>query len=199
MSKKLILCEGKWDLRLLNEYIKHRNLDFELETFSVEDIEGQDKRGKESDMIQSFGNSYYPCEILIKSENGREILKDVYSNEIHGFLEKSFSINLLIDLDHCTIDEWLDEVNKKTNFTNETNTLTECELVATTEMVGYRCRIEVGGRKRGEVIISAFRDKMEEAAGIDKGIHDTKEQKFSIIREYAQCGELDSVLSNTIF
>ena len=200
MKKTLILCEGKWDLRLLSEYFENNKKHINFRQFSIEDVE-EDNRGEESRVIREFNNPYYPSDYFIKSENGRNFFKRTYASSINNLMGSGYRVNLLLDLDHRNISEWVDEINTmcaSRNYTKPTKTAIKEQIYDSKSICGHILEVIVGEEPKDEFRTVSFKTKMEEAAGIDKG-QDNNSKKWKKVRKLSRDKDFQQAIERTYF
>jgi hypothetical protein len=178
MTTELFLCEGKWDLKLLKKYLSKKSPRSSPEYFKMESVD-KNQRGIETDKIRDLKNEYHPTDILVKSENGRKFFKRTYAASIMTFVEASFDLKILCDFDHNGIDRWVNDVNEKVEgkYTTPVETSVHRQKFTSDSVSSYIMNIEINNEVKKQFGLVGFETKMEEAAGIDKGIHDRSDNE----------------------
>lgn len=199
MTTKLVLCEGKWDLRLLKQYILNSLPHLSPEYFRMENV-SENECGVESNKIRALQNDHYPTDTLVKSENGRSFFKDTYASSITTFAESSFDLSLLCNFDYKGVDGWVEDVNEKVagRYTTPINTSINDQRYSSGPISSYVMDIIIGGQVRKKFGLVGFESNMEEVVGIDKGIHDSDDRK-TLIDEFAENRHLDRAISRVMF
>ena len=95
------------------------------------------------------------------------------------FVEASFDLKILCDFDHNGIDRWVNDVNEKVEgkYTTPVETSVHRQKFTSDSVSSYIMNIEINNEVKKQFGLVGFETKMEEAAGIDKGIHDRSDNE----------------------
>ncbi|MCG1004500.1 MULTISPECIES: hypothetical protein [Halobacterium] len=197
MSRSLILCEGKWDMHLLRQVFERLDSHLDVREFNLEEYDGP-RRGEETRKIDWLKRPDYPGDVLIKAEGGRTFLKRTIASSINDLVDGDLHLRILADLDHRSVDEWLGDVNERFDYTKDVRIDTTSQIYDCNILCCHSCSIFIGGNSVDEFNLIAFKQKMEEAVGIDKGIHD-KNDKCRLINQFSEdSGDFNVAVERTI-
>jgi hypothetical protein len=181
--KRLILCEGKHDVLLVKSFFEHEYPDTPIETFRAKEQEFSTVGsliGMESDKIRWFDGSYHDFDVLLKSENGIENLRQVVPKIVRQLEGLHVEKRLVVDLDGGTLDEFLRDINERIRGTHNGYSFVQTERIyKNSHLIAVKTEL----RKRGSPVdnynLVAFHDNFEDSAGIDKKSDDddTKQAK----------------------
>jgi len=199
MSPELILCEGKWDLVLLQKYIDRYRKSYNTDYFLMENVD-VDQRGKETRKIRNLNEPYYPYNLFVKSENGRSFHKRTYAATVMTLAEGSFGFHLMIDCDNKGVEGWLSDVNEKCDgkYTKTVKSIKKETKYRSAEISSHIAEVRINGISIDEFGIIGFRSSMEEAVGIDKGAHDASD-KEELIERFVDDTDFQKAVERVIF
>lgn len=169
---------------LISNVLDRLGSHLDVQEFDLNEYDGQ-RRGEETRKIDWLKNPSYPKDVLIKAEGGRTFLKRTIASSINDLVGDGLELLVLADLDHRSVDEWLDDVNERFNYTKEVKITTESRIYDCDILCCHKCYVSIGGQTIDEFGLIAFKKKMEEAVGVDKGTHG-KDRKRELIDQFSQ-------------
>ena len=181
--KKLVLSEGKRDVRLVEVFYEELDDDVSVDTFYGEDVDYQRLKPRESNEIRKFLGRRNPDDVLAKSENGKENLKRVFTKLVSFLAAQDVTVTLLIDLDGNGLDALLDDLDTRVadNYQGNEFAIQEVERLARSrQLIATQTELysERDGR-RGTFELVAFREDLETAADVrDSDDDDTEGEKL---------------------
>lgn len=98
MSRLILFCEGRRDVRLVETYYEEVGQDVGVARFHAEDYEYSTVERQQPDRIRSF-TSMARDDVLAKSEGGRDDLLERFAEYLRMLVRLSPRLCLLIDLD----------------------------------------------------------------------------------------------------
>ena len=180
--KKLVLSEGKRDVRLVEVFYEELATEVRVDTFYGEEVAYQRLKNQESDKIQNFAERRNPYDVLAKSEGGKPDLKRVFTKLVKPLARWDVTVTLLIDLDGNGLKALIDDLDTSIadNYRGNEFGFQEIErlgrsrqLIATqTEL--YSKRDE---SRHGTFELVAFHEDLETVADIQKSDDDDTENE----------------------
>lgn len=117
--KRLVLSEGRRDVRFIELFYETVIPDSSIDTFYGEDIAYSRLKNQESEAIRNFLERRNPYDVLAKSENGKDDLKTVFSKLARFLAKCPIDVTLLIDLDRGTLNGLMDDLDTRVDDTYE--------------------------------------------------------------------------------
>jgi hypothetical protein len=172
--KQLVLSEGVHDVLLVECFYESEFPSSELKPVYAEELEFDDLtdlQGQETKKIKNFLQRFNPYDVLVKSENGKPNLIQVFVKTVNFLASKPLELCLLIDLDGGSMSSLLATLDKKARGTYKSADLriSQSESIHSNEhMEVVEAELHDGNRVRDNFRITAFTDSFETAAKIDK-------------------------------
>lgn len=180
--KRVVLCEGRRDVRLVETFYDELADDVSLDTFYGEDVAYERLRAQESDAIRNFRERRNPYDVLAKSENGKPDLKRVFTKLIRVLARWDIAVTLLVDLDGGSLDDLLADLDTRVrdNYSGQEFGVEFSERVnASSEQTAAVA--EFRSRRDGQSIdtfdVVAFHHDLETSADIDGSEQGTEERE----------------------
>lgn len=191
---RVVLCEGKRDVKLIEQYYEQSQGSPELNRVHGENIDHSNLKNRESDAVRNFTERRNPYDILVKSENGVPNLKRLFV-KIADFLMKQpeFRVCLLIDLD----EKGYDHLDHTSNTRRYRELLSELDtrvgdnyqgkdLKIQQDSIHTRSSVQIAGEATlrsaqgpvGSFDVLAFHSDLEDAAGISDGDEITEDERL---------------------
>lgn len=201
MSGRVVFCEGKRDVRLVERFYELERTGVSVDTFLGEEVDHERLRNFERRKLENFAERRNPYDTLVKSENGIEKLETQFATLCHFLLKRpAYDVCYLTDLDKKDYDH-LQHGSDVRKYRELLETLDE-RVQSVHQGQDYRIewsdpsdktRVQLAGEATlhsadgplGTFDVLAFRSDLEDSAGIDD------------LRDYETEGErLDSFLSD---
>lgn len=199
--KRLVLSEGRRDIRLVGLFYEEISPDTCIDTFYGEDVSYDRLKSHESKAIRNFLERRNPYHVLVKSENGKPNLKRVFIKLIRFLVTSDVRVVLLIDLDGDEFDALIDDLDTRVEDTYQGSQLgvKEVEKIDHShEMLASRLELysKSNGDRHGCFKLLAFYNDLETASGIDESNGgSSEEQKLRhLVTDKQVCGPMRSVL-----
>ncbi len=195
---RVVLCEGKRDVRLVEKFYELERTGVEVGTFLGEEVAHSDLKNRESVTFRNFLERRNPNDVLAKSENGVENLEQLFVKLARHFLkQRSVRVCLLIDLDKknyyhpsyasdtATYRELLEDLDERVG-----DNYRGSDLRIERDGLHRKSSAQIAGEatlhsERGEIgafDLLAFRSDLEDAAEILDG--DSSEVEDGKLREF---------------
>lgn len=143
---------------------------FYVVPFRAEEIDPNDRFPRETKKIRTFINRHGDDALLVKSEQGKPELKEVFVSFLNELVEKRAFFALLIDLDG----------KDHTNVISDLNSMVQERYPAKSgisvlkgptshpDFIRCRCEVSLGGEYSDTFGIVAFLDSLESTVGIQQ-------------------------------
>jgi len=179
--KRLVLSEGRRDVRLVDAFYTELDSDVAVKTFHGEDVAYERLKNKESDEVRNFLERRNPYDVLAKSENGKPDLKQIFTKLIWFLSRQDVTLTLLIDLDGTGLQYLLADLDERveTNYDGkELGIRVTQRLGENSEQITAVAKLysKDDESSYGDFEIIAFKDDLEATADID-GSEDTSVER----------------------
>ncbi|MEZ3144491.1 hypothetical protein [Halobaculum sp. MBLA0143] len=188
---RVVLCEGKRDVRLVEQFYELEYAGVEVDRFLAEDVDHQRVRNFERRKLQNFTERRNPYDVLVKSENGVENLEFQFAGLCNVLLKQpDYEVCLLTDLDKKNYDhlthgsdirkyrELLKQLDERIQSVHEGRAY-EIEWsdphAKTSVQVAGEATLHSKQGPVGSFDVLAFRSDLEEASDIRDGDRDETE------------------------
>jgi hypothetical protein len=178
--KQLVLSEGVHDVLLVECFYESEFPSSELKPVYAEELEFNDLtdlQGQETKKIKNFLQRYNPYDVLVKSENGKPNLIQVFVKTVNFLAAAELELCLLIDLDGESMSSLLATLDEKARGTYSSADLRISQsgnIHSNEHMEVVEAELHDDDDVRDDFKITAFADSFEIAAEIDKRT-DTKD------------------------
>lgn len=195
---RVVLCEGKRDVRLVEKFYELERSGVEVGTFLGEEEAHWDLKNRESDAFRNFLERRNPNGVLAKSENGVTNLERLFAKLARHFLkQRNVRVCVLVDLDKKNYDHlsYASEVDKYRELLADLDARVRgnysgSDLRIERESLYRKSSAQIAGEatlhsERGEIgafDVLAFRSDLEDAAEILDG--DSSETEDGKLREF---------------
>ncbi len=182
MNQRVVLCEGKRDVRLVEKFYELEYSDVDVDQFIAEDVDHQRLRNFERRKLQNFTERRNPYDVLVKSENGIDNLETQFVGLCQYLLKPpEYRLCLLTDLDKKDYDrlthgsdsskyrEMLQELDKRVQSVHsgreyriewtDPDTKTRVQVAGEATLHGRQGPV-------GDFDVLAFRSDLEDASDI---------------------------------
>lgn len=184
--KRIVLCEGKRDVKFVKCFYAHRSSDTDVATFLAEQVEYSRLKNRETSAIRNFLEPRNPYHVLAKSENGKPDLKRIFVKLVNHLLGRDVHLCLLIDLDGTSdVDDLFAELHRRVqdNYEGRNFGIQQADVIDTTEdQIAVCGQLTTQTSVRGEFDVLAFRTNLEDAAAIrdedSEAAEETKLREF---------------------
>jgi 5S rRNA maturation endonuclease (ribonuclease M5) len=195
---RVVLCEGKRDVKLVEKFYERERSGVEVGTFLGEEVAHSELKNRESATFRNFLERRNPNDVLAKSENGVTNLERLFAKLARHFLkQRSVQVCVLIDLDKKNYDH-LNHASEMDKYRELLNDLDErvrgnysgSNLRVERDGVHRRSSAQIAGEailhserdEIGSFDVLAFRSDLEDAAEILDG--DSAEIEDGKLREF---------------
>lgn len=197
---RIVLTEGRDDTELLSQVISLDHNDLNPIRLDIEDCSTERLVKQESSMIRRFLEYRSDSNILLKSEGGKPDLKTAMSTITKQLVDyhDEFKLFMLLDLDGGSISGIIDDIDEMLESRSTTHRASFCSDSRPEEYYPFLTQEAYFSYRDFEyqVTILAFEGTLDDIAGFDKDEPDDNiEDK---IHQLAECGDLQSVLSDII-
>jgi len=199
--KRLVLSEGRRDVRLIELFCETAATDTQVETFYGEDVSYNRLKNHESNAIRNFLERRNPYDVLAKSENGKSDLKRIFSKLARFLTKTDATVILLIDLDGGSLDRLIDELDTRIEDTYQGRRLgvREVEQVDQSQaLLAHRAELysKPDDECLGDFDVIAFHHDLETAIDLDEADDDSDEERKlrDLVTDERATGPLRSVL-----
>jgi len=185
--RRLVLSEGRRDVRFVELFYRDATRGVQFDTFYGEEVAHSRLKNQESAAVRNFLERRNPYDVLAKSENGKPDLKRVFTKLIHSLARRDLTVTMLIDLDGGPLDALLRDLDTRVedNYDGRTLGIREVDTsMRSTEQIGVVAELysKSDDTRQGKFEIIAFRDSLEDSAGIDESDDESAEE--STLREF---------------
>jgi hypothetical protein len=189
---RVVLCEGKRDVKLVEQFYEETRSGVEVTTFLGEQVHHSNLKNRESAALRNFTERRNPYDVLAKSENGVTNLERVFVKLARHLLQQpDFRVCLLTDLDKKNYDhlshasdtrkyrELVSDLDERIrdNYRGSDLRLERNDLHAKSPVqIAGEATLHSGQGAIGAFDVLAFRSDLEDAAEIAKDDDSTDEQ-----------------------
>lgn len=182
---RIFFCEGKNDVALLRLFFEQLDRSYKRKEFIAEEVAHSRLQNNESAELQSFIEPYNPYDVLVKSENGKTDLVDMFVNVANFLSGQDLDIYVVIDLDADDLSGLIAHINEKMDGQYQGKSLQVSEpdhIRQTSNLVTCRHKLLDGSNPIDEFKLIAFDPELEELAGIaddeDDDMRDSKLERL---------------------
>jgi len=170
MKRTVIFSEGKRDLNLMRLFFYVYHEDVKLDYMVGEEIEYANLKKQESEWFDLLVSDWDDTEVLIKSEEGKENLIEVFTHIVRYVTEYDTRIVFLVDLDEKDVSEVEDRICKKVEgrFRGQRLTVEGSEKRQRGDLALTESSLVSESGDDSPFYIVGFEHSMETSAGIDK-------------------------------
>lgn len=197
--KQVVLCEGKRDITFFELHFRHRAEDFQVKTFVGEEVSHSRMKNEESQEIRNFQERRNPYDVLIKSENGKETLKRVFTKLVHWLVRRDIDLCLCTDLDHDSYESLIEDLDHRvqSNYEGKTLGMTHEELVEQGQVLNAStCTLTDAGTSVGHFKLLSFDSNLEDATNISSV--DSDDEERTKIRAFVESSGRVSLLQEVL-
>jgi hypothetical protein len=170
MKRTVIFSEGKRDLNLIRLFFYQYHDDVEIEHMVGEDIEPTRRKKQESEWFELLVSDWNDTEVLVKSEEGKENLVEVFTHIVRYVTEHDARIVFLVDLDGGEIDSVEEDIREKVEdrFRGQRLTVERRDECEEGELTFAESSLVSDSGDESIFYVLGFEHSMETSAGIDK-------------------------------
>lgn len=176
--KRVVLCEGKDDVHLVATLYENADESFRVRRLHGEDIE-RDMETVESRELANFQEKRNPYHLLVKSENSKSNLTQVFVENLDPLLKGGPHVVLLVDLDGGPLNHFVDGLDgdiRKRHGGRELR-IDDHEVTDENEdLLAATCAVENPRQRIGIFDLLAFHHRPEDAAGVEERSSITREE-----------------------
>lgn len=182
---RIFFCEGKNDVALMRLFFEQLDRNYERTEFIAEEVAYSRLQNNESAELQSFIEPFNPYDVLVKSENGKTDLVDMFVNVIHFLSGRNLDIYVVIDLDADDLSDLITHINEKMDGQYQGKPLQISEpdhIRRNSDLVTCKHALLDGSNAIDEFKLIAFEPELEELAGIvNDDEDDTRDGKLETL------------------
>jgi len=182
---RIFFCEGKNDVALLRLFFEQLDRSYERTEFIAEEVAYSRLQNNESAELQSFIEPFNPYDVLVKSENGKPDLVDMFVNVANFLSGRNLDIYVVIDLDADDLSDLTTTINEKMGGQYQGKSLQISEpdhIRQNSDLVTCKHDLLEGNNLLDEFTVMAFDPELEELAGMeDADDDDIRDRKLETL------------------
>lgn len=169
--RKIVFSEGRNDVRFACKFFNNNAQNPTIDTFVAEEFHHDVWRREEDEKIRSFLERWSPYDVLLKSENGKENLKEIFVSLSGRLATEDVEKYLLVDLDGTEVDALVSELDERMRqrFEGHGLRIADVETVARNSYIVATeagLQADAGPTPRTGFTVVAFRSSLESVADV---------------------------------
>ena len=196
-ERQVIVAEGKRDTTFLEAVFATTGQDARVVDIGSKPVDPL--RRHESNELAKF-DTWGQCDLLVKSEGGRPNVEQVFPSLVRDLCRIGVRGTLLVDLDGEELPALIEGLNTRLGDAAvgpDARLVADGEVTRSGHLLAREYDLVAGDTRESRLTVLAFRESLEDAAGIDKSV-DGPDERDEKARTLADDERMQTTIVQTV-